>query len=151
MNQLRYFQTVALAALVYFIFTASWYHWVSMLTVYLFMSSFGQSMVYHRCIAHRSWVCPRWYFLFSNFVVTLAGIGSAIGWTAIHLQHHRFSDTDQDPHSPKNGVMSVYTHSMTYPVNLKYAVGCLKDKTLVWFHEYYWQIHLIYVTLLFVA
>lgn len=149
MKQLYYFQATALAALLVFVFTADWYNWIAMLTVYLFMSSLGQSMVYHRCIAHRSWVCPRWYFIFSNIIVTLAGIGSAIAWTAIHLQHHRYSDTEQDPHSPHNhGVLSVYTSSMTYPVNIKYAVGCLKNQTLVWFHEYYWQIHFIYVIML---
>lgn len=151
MNRLRYFQATALMALIYFVFTATWTNWIAMLVVYLFMSSLGQSMVYHRCIAHRSWVCPRWYYIFSNFMVTLAGIGSAIGWTAIHLQHHRYSDTDQDPHTPKDSKLEVYTSSMAYPVNMKYAVGCLRDPILVWFHEHYWQIHLVYVIILLIA
>jgi stearoyl-CoA desaturase (delta-9 desaturase) len=31
----------------------------------------------------------------------LAGRGSPLGWVYVHRQHHAYSDTEKDPHSPK--------------------------------------------------
>lgn len=58
------------------------------------------SAYYHRYVTHNSWACPKW--LEVVFLILGAGHGmmSAIGWSNIHTQHHRFADTFKDPHGP---------------------------------------------------
>lgn len=116
---------------------------------YFIVKCLGNAMTYHRLVTHRSWNAPTWFKYFGNVCGTLGGQGSAIAWAANHIQHHRFSDQPDDPHSPKyKGMFWVQFLSMTSPVNIRYTVPYLKDKTLVWFHTYYWYIHLAYIILI---
>ena len=56
--------------------------------------------VYHRFLSHRSWNCPRWYEIFASIFGVFSFTGSTISRTVTHRQHHAFTDTDKDPHSP---------------------------------------------------
>jgi stearoyl-CoA desaturase (delta-9 desaturase) len=63
----------------------------------------GINVGFHRLLAHRGFACPRWVER------TLAILGTAClqfspgFWVAVHRRHHRFTDTDGDPHSPRHG------------------------------------------------
>jgi len=61
---------------------------------------FGVTAGYHRYFAHRSFKTGR----VSAFLLALLAQSSAqrgvLWWAANHRQHHRFSDTDDDAHSP---------------------------------------------------
>lgn len=116
---------------------------------YFLVKCVGNAMTYHRLISHRSYVAPRWFVYFGNFCGTIGGQGSAIAWCANHLQHHRFSDQEQDAHSPKyKGIFWVQFLSMTGNVNIRYLAPFLKDNTLVWFHKHYWYLHFFYVLII---
>jgi stearoyl-CoA desaturase (delta-9 desaturase) len=116
---------------------------------YIIVKCVGNAMTYHRLVTHRSWIAPSWFLYLGNICGTLGGQGSAISWAANHIQHHRFSDQPEDPHSPKyKGMFWVQFLSMTGTVNIRYLAPYLKDKTLVWFHTYYWYIHAIYIILI---
>ena len=58
---------------------------------------------YHRLAAHRSyraaWPVRLLFVLFG----AAAFEGSLLEWATDHRNHHRYTDTDQDPHSIKNG------------------------------------------------
>jgi stearoyl-CoA desaturase (delta-9 desaturase) len=58
---------------------------------------------YHRYFAHKSYRLNRfWQFVFA-FGGTTASQKGPLWWAAHHRNHHRFSDTDRDIHSPKRG------------------------------------------------
>jgi sn-1 stearoyl-lipid 9-desaturase len=64
----------------------------------------GITIGYHRLLAHRALrAVPLFEYI---FVIGgyLAFQGSPIWWAAIHRAHHRYSDTDLDPHTPKKGM-----------------------------------------------
>ena len=48
----------------------------------------------------------------SEIILGLLGIlslnGSPIFWKSIHVAHHRYTDTDKDPHSPTKGGWNSY-------------------------------------------
>lgn len=116
---------------------------------YFIVKCVGNAMTYHRLVSHKSYIAPRWFYILGNLFGTLGGQGSAIAWCANHLQHHRFSDQEQDPHSPQHkGFLWVQFLSMTSSVNLRYTAPFLKDKTLLWFHKFYWYIHLVYISII---
>jgi len=58
---------------------------------------------YHRLLAHRSFRVGRiTQFVFAYGALT-CGQKGPLWWTAWHRQHHRYTDTDRDPHSPQHG------------------------------------------------
>jgi stearoyl-CoA desaturase (delta-9 desaturase) len=58
---------------------------------------------YHRYFAHRSFKVAR----VTQFVLAFGGLTAAqkgpLWWAANHRDHHRWADTDRDPHSPQQG------------------------------------------------
>jgi stearoyl-CoA desaturase (delta-9 desaturase) len=62
----------------------------------------GIWMTLHRYYSHKSF---EFRYPFIKYVFTLiavlAGRGSPLGWVYLHRQHHAYSDTEKDPHSPK--------------------------------------------------
>jgi stearoyl-CoA desaturase (Delta-9 desaturase) len=58
---------------------------------------------YHRYFSHKAYRLNRfWQFVFA-FGGTTASQKGPLWWAANHRDHHRFSDTDRDIHSPKRG------------------------------------------------
>lgn len=63
----------------------------------------GICLGYHRYFTHRSFSTPRPIQYLLAICGCLAGESGPISWVAAHRYHHTYSDTDQDPHSPKKG------------------------------------------------
>uniref|UniRef100_A0A0A0KTF2 Fatty acid desaturase domain-containing protein n=1 Tax=Cucumis sativus TaxID=3659 RepID=A0A0A0KTF2_CUCSA len=66
---------------------------------------FGISVSYHRNLAHRSFNLPKWLEYLFAYCGVHALQGDPIGWVKIHRCHHRFVDTEKDPHSPIQGFL----------------------------------------------
>ncbi len=98
--KLFYLQVVAHIGLVYYIFTATAQEWMITIPIYVFVSWFGLVVFYHRYLAHKSWPINKFTYYLGCIAGSYAGIGSPLEWTAIHRAHHRFVDTDRDPHGP---------------------------------------------------
>ncbi len=58
---------------------------------------------YHRYFSHRSFKAPRLVQFLLAFGGTTALQKGPLWWAAHHRAHHRFSDTEQDIHSPLRG------------------------------------------------
>jgi stearoyl-CoA desaturase (delta-9 desaturase) len=64
---------------------------------------FFLTATYHRYLAHRSFRLSRfWQFVFVFAAASSAQKGP-LWWAAHHRNHHKFSDTDRDIHSPRRG------------------------------------------------
>lgn len=138
------FQVIAHMALIPLVIYGQWYHFLLAFFVYFITGCFGMTMTFHRLLSHRSWNAPVWF----ERVGTIAGfyglVGSPIAWVAVHREHHRHVDTDQDPHSPEHqGFVKVQWFSMFDKVNPKYASHLLRDRFQVFLHKNYFLIHLI--------
>ena len=52
----------------------------------------------HRLFTHRTFKCHKaWHWVFSVFT-TISCQASAVSWVHVHYTHHKYSDTDKDPH-----------------------------------------------------
>jgi len=69
-------------------------------TVRMFFITAG----YHRYFAHRSYRLGRIMQLVMALGGTTAAQKGPLWWAAHHRAHHRFADTERDPHSPIKGV-----------------------------------------------
>ncbi len=70
-------------------------HWITI--------SWGIGLGYHRLLAHRSFKLWKPFEYFIYLCGALSGQGSPLFWAAVHRVHHRFSDHEGDPHSPRDG------------------------------------------------
>lgn len=83
------------------------YFTISGLLVFLFMSwltgGVGITLCYHRLLTHRSFKTPKWFEYILTMCGCLAWQGGPVQWVGVHRIHHKFSDEEEDPHSPKHG------------------------------------------------
>jgi stearoyl-CoA desaturase (delta-9 desaturase) len=77
----------------------------SLLISHWYTSLFFQSLFLHRYCAHRMYeLNPFWEKIF--YILTFISQGPSFlnpgGYSVMHQQHHAYSDTERDPHSPYN-------------------------------------------------
>lgn len=68
--------------------------------MYFLHFGFGVSLTFHRSLTHRSVQFRPWVEFLGKFFASMGGTGSPISWILTHRAHHKYSDTDQDPHPP---------------------------------------------------
>jgi fatty-acid desaturase len=134
------FHAGAVAAL----FFVSWPAFLAALALYWISLSFGIGMGYHRLLTHRSYQPPKWIEYSLAVCGSIALQGGPIAWVATHRIHHRFSDHDGDPHTPRDGkwwahiiwmLVGDATNSDVIECS-RYAPDLCKDRFLVWLSKY---------------
>ncbi|KAK2651642.1 hypothetical protein Ddye_011498 [Dipteronia dyeriana] len=63
----------------------------------------GITLSYHRNLSHRSFKLPKWLEYMCAYCGVQALQGDPISWVSTHKYHHRFCDSERDPHSPIEG------------------------------------------------
>lgn len=150
-SSLFFFHILTHLSVIPMILFGDWYHWVLAIIMYFVYGCLGVAITYHRLISHKSFIAPKWFIKLGMLSGTLCGVGSSIQWTAVHRNHHRFSDTTDDPHNPHGGLknfLKMQFLTMLVPSNHKYVVDLLRDPMHVWFHKHYWKIHLVFACIL---
>lgn len=67
------------------------------------LTGIGMTLGYHRLLTHRSFKLPKWLEYFFVYWGVLAGQKDPMSWASIHKYHHKYAETDRDPHSPAEG------------------------------------------------
>jgi stearoyl-CoA desaturase (delta-9 desaturase) len=106
-----------------------------------FLSGLGITLGYHRYFTHQGFKTYRWF----QFVLMVLGSLSLQGvlseWVNNHRHHHRDSDTDLDPHSPRHGFlhghMLWFMYEYEWPEEKKMVTDILKDPMLANQFPYY--------------
>lgn len=85
-------------------------HFMTLLMCVFFwqLSGFGVTMGYHRLWAHRTFEATLPLRIILAALGTMAFQGSIKWWVFRHRLHHRFIDTENDPHNAKRGLW--YSH-----------------------------------------
>lgn len=131
-------QVGALWALVY----CSYSELTLSLFCFLFFQIVGANIAMHRYLGHASF---KTHFALDAVLVTSANLlcfGDTITFAAMHRLHHKNSDTDIDPHSPRtvgfyNTCLGYWRHSKNL---LFYAKDLSKQPLHRFFRKYYFTI-----------
>ena len=87
---------------------SSWLWWATAFFFYAVVyTMIGNNIAFHRYFTHKQFEVSkpvRWFFLWAG---SMGGIGDPIAYSTTHLVHHRYSDTDLDPHGPTRGWRSI--------------------------------------------
>ena len=143
-------QFIAHVAFCYLLYAGSLFHWAVVFTVYFVTGCIGMTATYHRLLSHKSWSCPKWIEYLGVLCATVGLTGSALSWVAIHRTHHRFSDTERDPHSPSfKGFIYCQWFSMFSPVSLKIVPDLLRQRFYIIQHQFYFLINILYAAVLY--
>jgi stearoyl-CoA desaturase (delta-9 desaturase) len=109
---------------------------------YFLYVGIGISVTFHRHLCHRSYKTHPWIVKLGTLLGTFSNTGSSLVWVAIHMNHHRFSDTDKDPHSPRH--QGVKTFALEYDLDtskvrwkMKHLIG---DPFHMFLHKYYFGV-----------
>lgn len=147
-NKLLIFQILTHLSLIPMVLFGNLLHWVIAFVIYTAYVTIGASATFHRLLSHKSYECSKFWEYLGTVLCTIGGVGSSITWTAIHRQHHRYTDKTLDPHSPiHQGFFKVQFLIMLSKPNIRYVPDLLRSKFHVQMHNYYWLVHLIYVAI----
>ena len=73
------------------------------MVMYFLTGCIGITFGYHRLIAHKSFVVPKWIEYIAAYCGALTIQGDPIEWASTHRYHHLHTDTPKDPHSSYEG------------------------------------------------
>lgn len=145
---------VALAAI-------PWFTWsgLALVAVGVFvLAPLGINVGYHRLLTHRGFTTPKSVRYILATIGAMVGAGPPIYWVAMHRLHHRFSDTDQDPHDSRRGFW--YSHILhlflkderdTEEQVAAYAPDLVKEPYLVFLNRFWPLVTLPVLPLLYLA
>ena len=87
---------------------------------------------------------------FYTFLSLTSGLGSPISFSASHRQHHRFVDTEKDPHSPAHiGWKRVYFLDWApQNINPRMISDFARSKFQKWVHKRWYWLHIAIVIIL---
>ncbi|RZC35592.1 acyl-CoA Delta(11) desaturase, partial [Asbolus verrucosus] len=119
--------------------------------VLIILGTLGTTAGSHRLWAHHSYKASTSLKIFLMLCQTLTGYTSIYNWVRLHRLHHKYFQTDLDPHCPQKGFL--YSHCVTD--NLKLSPAQEKaleevdmsdienDKVVMFQKKYFWLIFLI--------
>lgn len=99
---------VQLGALSVLAFHFSWEGLAIALGWHFLVAGLGITVGYHRCLSHRAVRLARPVEYLFALLGSFALHGDPIRWVTIHRQHHRFTETDGDPHTPLRGFLDAH-------------------------------------------
>ena len=74
--------------------------YVALAFAFYYARMFFVTAGYHRYFSHRSFKTSRWFQFLLAFCAMTSSQKGVLWWAAHHRNHHRFSDTEEDLHSP---------------------------------------------------
>jgi stearoyl-CoA desaturase (delta-9 desaturase) len=127
-------------------FTFSWQNLLAFTVLWWVAGSLGIGLAYHRLLTHRGFKTPKWVEYILTFFATLALQSGPLAWVTTHRMHHAFTETENDPHSPRDGTYwshigwifkgEAQNHDMA--THQRYSPDLVKDKVLVLMDKYFW-------------
>jgi stearoyl-CoA desaturase (delta-9 desaturase) len=126
------FILIHLGCLTVFTVGVSWFAIIFALFLYI-SRMFFITAFYHRYFSHRTYRVSRTMQFLMAFAGCTAGQRGPLWWASHHREHHLSSDTERDPHSPKNGMLN--SHTLWFFKKKQFAPDYDRVKDMVKFPE----------------
>ena len=86
-----------------------------------FLGMVGINMAYHHLVTHKSYKTNWFWKIILTYFGGIATQSSPNDWALVHLTHHRYTDTERDPHTPNlsgNKVLGVLRAALPMFMNI---------------------------------
>jgi len=135
------FHLGSLAAFFYF----RWSALVVFVVMWVLAENVGIAIGFHRLLTHRGYSTRKWLEYCIATCGTLALQGGPIYWVAVHRMHHKYTDKEGDPHSPRDGkwwshmgwILNGSLRNETTALR-QYAPDLARESYYVWLSKYHW-------------
>jgi stearoyl-CoA desaturase (delta-9 desaturase) len=142
-------EVINVLAFVLFCFIGTMHEWAIAIAVYCLRTILITAVV-HRLLSHRAFKTHRWIEYVCSFFAMAGSHSSVISWVAVHRQHHRYSDKEKDPHSPKySSIFDIHFRLLSNSPDIRYVPDLLRSKFHLWCHQWHWMIAIVCITLLY--
>ena len=143
-------QTVAILSFYPMFLYGQIWQWGISVFMYFCIMTLGMTMGYHRYLSHKCFSCPKWVEYVMVFFAHIMMAGPAIVWVANHREHHKFTDTTLDPHSPRyKGYFYSYFLTVITKIKFKYVTDLLRIPFYRAQVKYYWRFIFLWALLLY--
>ena len=106
----------------------------------MLLITFVASAYYHRALSHRTWTPTKsMHYIFLTLGAAF-WVLPAMYWVGLHRKHHRYYDTDQDPHGPMAGWKQNLLMVLYNTPAASYLKTDLKHEPMRWQNTYYLRI-----------
>ena len=102
-------------------------NWIAALSFWIFFA-FGNGTIGHRYFAHNSFTTSKSVHWVLGLWVTLCAYSPVHYWVVQHKHHHRHTDTENDLHSPKNGLITAF---ILWPLNRLRIEKVFKERNCI--------------------
>ena len=98
---------------------------------------------YHRFFSHRAFDSSRIFRFIVAILGCTAGQRGPLWWASHHRQHHIYSDTESDPHSPQIDSL-FFSHTLwfmtrdAFPVRWRHIKDLQTYRELIWLERFDW-------------
>ena len=144
-------QLIAQVTAILSLFLIDWTASTIAISLFVYISiMLGITMGYHRYYSHKAFKMHKWIEYYLLFFAHIAMFGPAITWVANHREHHKYVDTEKDPHSPHyRGWLMAYAGQVLIDIDFKLVRDLLKDNLHRMQVKYYWHVIIVYAAILF--
>jgi len=150
---LWHFQLLSLGGIAYSFWIFDIWTILLFFAIGLFIGSVAENIGNHRYFAHKSFKLNKFWHVTLALITTLNASGPIVSWAQVHRNHHKHSDSEQDPHSPKyRGVLNVFFanwwwYSYTPAKNIP---DYNYDPILKFTYDYYYVINVGFIVILYI-
>lgn len=139
-----------IAVIPYAVVVGDVWWWLLALGMYTLCGGIGTVVTMHRLLCHKTFRTGKAFRYVTTFFGSMGSLLSPLEWVAQHVAHHRFTDTDKDPHSPVRmgwkAMFFVY-HSKTQSTVSVMRLG--KERFMRALHSHFYWILASYIAVLF--
>lgn len=146
------FFLVHIAALGAFLVETDGFDWLMCLLLYV-VRMFAITAGYHRYFSHRAYRVGRVTQFILAFIGSMSAQKGVLWWAAHHRHHHKYSDLEEDIHSPKRGFWWSHVGWMLCTKYDDTRLDKIKDfaayPELVWLNKYWLVAPVLLAVMLF--
>jgi len=137
---------------IYYIFSTQAYFWFIIgLLCFLWTGIVGVNVALHRYYSHHAFKTSAWKEKILLWSSVFTSLGSPAMWCSVHRMHHVYSDTDKDPHNPKDNKLATW-FGFWKPMSIpkRFVAPFLVSDELKFVHNWYFAINVSVLLLLVV-
>ena len=117
----------------------SWFAVIFMLLFYV-LRMFSITAFFHRYLSHKTFQTSRPVQFIFILIGTMSAQRGPLWWAAHHRYHHRFTDTEQDPHSSTHGFwyshIGWFLNEQNFGTRKEVIKDWLKYPELIWLDRF---------------
>lgn len=108
------------------------------------------NLAYHRWLAHNYIEPGLLGKIFLLWIIVSYALAKPISYVIGHRLHHKYSDTDKDPHSPKIGFWNCLVGNFNIPQNVSIPLkDVLRKKEVMFVEKYFYLLYIVNLAIFF--